>query len=249
MKKILGIAFLFLLITSCSNDPSSTGPYTPDENLFLRNGADTTLIPLLVNKKWNYTVNKGTEEKPIGPIRSLLDNDTIEYIRLLPVREYDNNEGWGRYEYQMLCYITVKNRMFYYMNDKIYVGRYLQNDNYGFESVTWDYELPTHCTENSSRYFVLNRNASSNIVDEDYLCEISGYHTINVKINATDYREYTNCKLFQCRNKRDNILDPVRINKFYFKQGIGLVRYQQFVLSPTDSTEVELYEQDLIEDF
>jgi hypothetical protein len=247
-KKIL-IPFLFLFVVGCSDDPSPI-IYTPPEELFLRDGADTTLIPLLINKRWNYNVS-GTEEKPIGPIRFLLDNDTIEYIRLLPVRIYDNNEGWGKYDgYQALCYVTAKHKVFFYMYDKIYVGRHLQTDNYGFESVMWDYELPIYCTENSSRYFVLNRkHYSSAINEEDYLHEMPGYHTINVKINSTDYREYTECKLFQFRNKQDNITDPIRINKFYFKQGKGLIRYQQFVLSHTDSAEVELYTQDLMEDF
>jgi len=248
MKKTLLVAFLFLLVVGCTNNPSPSGPFNPDENLFLRTGTDTTLIPLLVNTKWNYTVTKGTEEKPIGPIRYLLDDDTIRYVRLLPVREYDNNEGWGKYEYQVLCYITAKQKVFYYMGNRIYVGRYLENDNYGLESVMWDFELPTHCTENSTNYYHLNRNSLYN-KDEDYLQEMPLYHTISVKRSASDYREYTNCKLFQFHSKRDNIADPVRINRFYFKQGIGLVRYQQFIISPTNGEELELYTQDLIEDF
>ena len=251
MKKILitkrnffFIPFIFLLIVGCSNDPSPVVQYTPPEELFLRDDADKTLIPLVMFKGWNYVVYE-TKDKPSSPIQNLLDDDAIEYIRLLPVRQYDNNEGWGKYEYQALCYITSNNKVFFYMDDKIFVGRHLQTDFYGFESVMWDYELPIYSTENSERYFVLNRNAT-NINEEDYLHEMQGYHTINVKINSTDYREYTECKLFQFQSKNTN---PLCINKLYFKHGKGLIRYQQFIISPTDSSEIEWYKQDLVEDF
>jgi len=248
--KQLSIALLIsFIIVACSDDPSINGPYMPSEDLFLREDAASTLIPLQLNNNWNYVVTKTSIEKPVCPLRSLLENDTIQYIRLLPVRNYDNNEGWGKYEYQTLCYITKNNVVYSYLSDKIYIGRYLQSDNFGFESVMWDYELPSYYTENSSRYFILIRNSSSLNMDEDYLHEMPGYYTLYVKkTDPLDTRTFEGCKLFQFQNKRDNVSDPIQINKFYFKQGIGLIRYQQTILSPTDSTELELYEQDLIVD-
>jgi hypothetical protein len=235
-------------IMSCSNDPSPIN-YTPTEDLYKRNDADKTLIPLVEGYRWNYRVNKGDQEKPTGPIRNILDNDVITSARLLPVREYDNNEGWGRYEYQALCYITSNYKVFFYMGDFIYIGRYLQTDNNGFESVMWDYQLPIYSTQNSSRYFVLNRNVSSPKQEEDYLHEKSGYYTIEIEVGAPDWKKYTECKLFEYHNKRNNVADPIRINRFYFKHGKGLIRYQQFIQSPTDSTTMILYEQDLLEGF
>jgi hypothetical protein len=247
MKRILLIPFLFLFLLGCSDEPTPV-INTPSEELYIREDASTTLVPLVNYNKWNYRINTGTEEKPYNQIRGILDNDTITSIRFLPVRQYDNNEGWGKYLYQTLCYITAKGKVFFYMNDNIYVGRYLQSDNNGFESVIWDYELPTHCTEQSSRYFVLNRDITSPNMDEDYLHELAGYHTIDVEVAFPDYKKYTECKLFEYKSKRNNIADPVRINRFYFKEGKGLIRYQQFVLSP-DNTELKLYEQDLVEGF
>ena len=247
MKKIFVIPFLFWLV-ACSDNPSTPSVYTPPEELYMRNDADMTLIPLLNMYKWSYRVNLGTEEKPIGPIRNLLDDDAIEYVRILPVRQYDNNEGWGRYEYQALCYVTTNNKVFFYMSDKIYIGRHLQADNNGFESVMWDYELPISCTENSSRHFVLNRNVSSPNLDEDYLHEKPGYHTIDIELVLPNFKKYTECKLFEYQSKRNSPSENIRINRFYFKQGKGLIRYQQFIVSPTDSTFMKLYEQDLIEE-
>ena len=249
LKRILIIPLLFLFVQGCKDDPSPIVGTTPPEELFMRDDAYNTLIPLLNMYKWSYKINMGNEEKPIGPIKHLIEDDAIEYMRILPVREYDNNDGWGKYEYMALCYITTNNKVFFYMRDKIYIGRYLQADNNGFESVMWDYELPTYCNEFSSNYFVLNRNVSSPVLDEDYLHEMAGYYTINIQINSTDYREYSECKLFEYKNKRNSSSESIRVNKFYFKQGKGLIRYQQFALSPTDSTLVILYEQDLMEDF
>jgi hypothetical protein len=213
----------------------------------MRNDAATTLIPLLNMYRWEYRINLETAERPVEPIRNLLDNDAIEYVRLLPVRQYDNNEGWGRYEYQMLCYVTTNRKVFFYMSDKIYVGRHLQADNNGFESVMWDYELPMRYTESSSNHFILNRNVSSPNLDEDYLYEKPGFHTIDIELALPNYKRYIECKLFEYRSKRNSPSDPIRINRFYFKQGNGLIRYQQFIMSPTDSTLVMTYEQDLIE--
>ena len=132
-------------------------------------------------------------------------------------------------------------------SNKIYVGRYLQADNNGFESVMWDYELPIYSTAASTRTFVLNRNVAIPNIDEDYLHEKPGYYTIEVEIGLPDFKKYTECKLFECQNKRNNPNDPIRVNRFYFKQGKGLIRFQQFALSPTDSTLLLLFEQDLIE--
>ena len=248
MKRKLIKSFLFLLaigfIFGCSSAPSPIAVTTPPEEFYLRDDAANTLIPLIDMYKWSYRINKGTEEKPTGPIKSLLDNDTISYIRILPVRQFDNNEGWGRYEYQALCYVTAKGKVFFYMVDRIYIGRHLQADNNGFESVIWDYELPTYCTENSSNYFVLNRNISSPNIKEDFLHEKLGYDTIDIFENNSYYQKHENCKLFEYQSKQNG---NVRINRFYFKQGKGLLRYRQYVLSDTDSNLVLLYEQDLVE--
>ncbi|MCL2038880.1 MAG: hypothetical protein FWG85_00445 [Bacteroidetes bacterium] len=249
MKKLLAIVFLFYLALGCSSDPNPVKVYTPSEDFYLRDDAANTLIPLISGYKWTYRIDTGTDEKPNSSIRHLLDNDVIDYVRILPVRQYDNNEGWGRYEYMALCYITTNQKAFFYMNeaDKIYVGRYLQADNNGFESVVWEYELPIYSSESSARSFVLNRNVAVPNIDEDYLHEKQGYYTIDVEVGFPDFKKYTECKLFECRNKRNTPDDPIRINRFYFKQGKGLIRFQQFALSPTDSTLILLFKQDLIE--
>jgi len=249
MKKILTIVFLSYFMLGCSSEPNPVGAYTPSEEFYLRGDEAKTLIPLLYGYKWTYRVDTGTEERPTGSVRYLLDDDVIDYVAILPVRQYDNNEGWGRYEYMALCYITVNQKVFFYMNEanKIYVGRYLQADNNGFESVMWDYELPIYSTESSARSFVLNRNVTTPNTDEDYLHEKPGYYTIDVEVGFPDFKKYTECKLFECRNKRNSPDDPIRINRFYFKHGKGLVRFQQFALSPTDSTLIILFKQDLVE--
>jgi len=248
MKKILS-SILLLCFVACSKNNDPEYPQPTDAELFVRDDAARTTIPLVVHTSWNYRKNIGTEEKPDKLIRNLLLNDRIIDMKILPVRQYDNNSGNGKYEYKALCYITENQTVYFYMNDRIFVGRYLYPDNYGYESVIWDFELPTYYTENSTRYFTLNRAVSfdnPNVnKDENFLREVPGFHTIDVEITAIDVKRYKDCKLFQYNNQRTNPNESVRTNYFYFKDGIGLVKYQQEI--KVGDTTALLYEQVLIE--
>jgi len=249
MKKILPIVLL-LCFAACSSNKDPHCSQNTDADLFIRDNAAKTVIPLILNKSWNFRVNEGGKEKPADKlIRNLLLNDRIIDMKVLPVREYDNNSGSGRYQYKALCYITENQTVFFYMNDRIFVGRYLYPDNYGFESVGWDFELPTHYTENSARYFTLNRNVNfgdPNVnTNENFLREVPGFHRIDVTRNDGLIQPYLNCKLFQYENKSSNSSET-RTNYFYFKDGKGLIKYQ-LILKVGDET-VILYEQVLIEE-
>jgi len=248
MKKILLLIFLICFI-ACNSNNDPDYPRNTDAYLFVRDDAGTTTIPLILGKSWNFRVDEGGEEKPAAQqIRNLLRNDEIIEMKILPVRAYDNNSGSGRYQYKALCYITENHTVFFYMNDRIYVGRYLMFDHFGLESVTWDFELPTHYTESSARLFTLNRNV--NITDpnvnlnENALREVAGLHSIYITRNDGLIQPYHNCKLFQFDNKSSNPSE-IRTNYFYFKNGVGLVKYQ-LILKVGDET-VILYEQVLIE--
>jgi len=134
------------------------------------------------------------------------------------------------------------------MGDKILVGRYLQQDLHGNESVIWDFELPTYSGENDARQFTLNRGVPPHLVvyEEDLLQEVAGYETVEVELSQPVINRYTECKLFQYNSKKTNPAEATRINKFYFKEGMGLIRYQQYVQADGQEP-ILLYEQDLIE--
>jgi hypothetical protein len=253
MKKIillsLVLPFISVIFIACSGNDDPIDQSTGNAELFIRDDASTTTIPLVMNTTWRYKKVYGEEEKPDKQIKNLLIDDEIIDMKILPVRHFDNNEGWGKYEYQSLCYITTNNQVFFYMNDRIYIGRYLYPDNYGFESVIWDYELPTHFTENSTGYYTLNRNATINDpninINENFLQEMPGLSTIVVEIDGFNLKQYKDCKLFQFHNiKGSNETD--RINMFYFKAGKGLISYQQYLKA--DSTMHRLYELNLLEE-
>ncbi|MDR0928020.1 MAG: hypothetical protein LBO69_09710 [Ignavibacteria bacterium] len=249
MKKLFLLSIICLCFVACNSNDDDDANYTPDTDLFVRADAEYTLIPLLADRRWTYSKTIGTEEKPDCEIKNLLLNDQIVDMKILPVRQFDNNDGSGKYEYQALCYITENNTAYFYMDNKILVGRYLESDNYGNESAIWDFELPTHCTENSSRYFALNRNVSIDDpgvnIDENFLHEMPGYYTIDVEVDLPNFKRYTDCKLFLYNSHKESAGEHTRPNYFYFKEGVGLIRYQQFV--KVDTTLAKLYEQNIVE--
>ena len=242
-SKLIVFAFVlpFFVFTSCKKgDPISTGR---DFELYLRSDAASTLIPLLENKSWKYNVTAGLPVKPQFDnyfIHTLLSNSQIAELKILPVREYDGNSGTGKYRYDALCYITDSNVAFFYMENKILVGQYLYSDAHGNESVTWEFELPTYSPENEERYFILNRLDPS-----IFLSEKKGYDTVEVQINSSIWKRYFRCKLFEY----SVVTNPKTtwINRFYFEEGVGLVRFQQYLKSE-DNNPILMYEQSLIEE-
>ena len=249
MKKLFVIfCFTVTLFMGCSDNNTDTIT-TMDPELFVRKDAALTTIPLVFGYSWRYQILPVGDGKPDKFIKDLLLNSSIVEMKILPVREYDNNSGAGRYDYQSLCYITSTNIAFFYMDDKIYVGQYMYPDNYGLESVTWEFELPRRYTEHSSRYFTLNRNVSfddpSVNKNENFLYEEPGFHTLDIEIDNINVRRHKDCKRFVFYNTRNSSDEHPRKNVFYFKESIGLIKYQQFLI--VDATEALLYEQFLVE--
>lgn len=252
LYKLFLLAVFLLFFVSCGDDtPINTQPQD-EPSLYEREDAANTTIPLQLNNSWLYKRNVGGTERPDQLLEIILPeivkpdsmaSDAIIDMKILPIRRYDDGKGTGKYEYQALCYISQNGVAYFYMGEKIYVGRYMEKDSYGLESVSWDFELPVSFTETSSRYFIMNRNKVNVEQNEyNYLHELGGYYTIDVKKpGSDDFKRYTECKKFQYLDTTTNGAAGARTNVFYFKQGRGLIRYQQFI---TDT--VLLYEQELI---
>ncbi len=242
------VVFAFML-SSCSDDKKTiVNGDSEDLELYIRDNADQTILPLVLGKSWQFKKNKGDEEKPDRFIKNLLLNDEIVEQRILPIREYDKGDGIGKYKYKTLCYLTSAGFAYFYMDDKLLVGSYLDSDANGNASVTWEYELPALYSETSSGYYLLDRSVNtgnSNMSISEYsLYECPGYHVVDVELTGVDVKRYKDCKRFIYNNIKHSQAPEQKINVFYFKQGIGLVKYQQFLkISETAVDSVLLYEQ------
>lgn len=242
-KQIVCVFVLpFLLLTSCQ-DKIIDFP-EEDVELYRRSDAASTLIPLLPYRSWKYRVTEGLPaRKPEADhyfIHSLLEDTEIEDLKLLPVREYDGNSGYGKYTYKALCYITSNQVAYFYMDEKLLVGRYLYPDANGNESVTWEFELPTYSPEYAERNFRLSRS------DYNMLSEKSGYDTVEIQIQIPPniFKRYERCKLFEYSV---DIGTHTWINQFFFEERVGLVRFRQWLKTPANENPVFMYEQSLIE--
>ena len=240
-------AIFLVVFIGCSDKESGPVYYAPPNELYVRDDAASTLVPLLINNGWNYERVYGENERPDKHIASLLKNDRIINVGIYPVRRYDDNDGTGKYDYQTLCYITANDIAYFYLEDRILVGRYLEVDAFGYSSVIWDFELPTYTSSSQTRRF-LNRNVATALADDfDYMTEEAGLYTVTVAFGTEPgvTKNHSGCKLFTFTNRNNNPGESSRVNKFYFKPGLGLIRYQQFLV--INGAEHKLYEQDIIE--
>ncbi|MBQ6268747.1 MAG: hypothetical protein IJK61_01325 [Bacteroidetes bacterium] len=246
--------FLILLLASvvlvsCDDDNKNT--ITPSNydslDLYIRGDANNALIPLKLGNSWIFKKNLGSEEKPDNFIKNLLLDDEIIDQKILPVRAYDTNSGNASYLYYALCYITKNNLAYFFMNDRIKIGTYLKNDANGKESVSDECELPISYTETSSGYYVLDRkslNDDAIPTAQKYLYECPGYYIVDAELEDNNIKRYKDCKRFTFENKQEAQSPVVRTNVFYFKDGIGLIKYQQYFKMNSQATDSALvYEQ------
>lgn len=252
MRKLNNLLFVLLLtfIFSACNDNNKPVSPSEDLTLYIRDDAGEMIIPLMLNKSWKFKKTAGGEEnpKPDKFIKNILVDNTIIDQKILPIREYDKGVGDGKYKYKALCYLTTNDLAYFYMENKLLYGSYLIVDAYGNESVTWEGELPTTFTETSSAYYTLDR--SINILDpeikreESLLYECPGYYTVDVELDGNDVKRYKDCKRFTYNNSSSSHSSGVRTNIFYFKQGIGLIKYQQYIkANPAAKDSALIYEQ------